>query len=406
MLQDLKYSLFLLGGLFLLLSCDSSSDDDTLPTISSLPTLYVDTDEMAVVEDVYDYVGAMGQLVENGKSSFKEHLGIRGRGNTTWSAPKKPYRLKFDNKVSPLGMSPDKSWVLLANYYDPTMLRTEAATYLSSISNLEFTPRFYFIDFVLNGVYNGVYQIGDKVQKDKRRVNVGDNGFLMEIDYRASSSYITIRVPHIDCPVLLHPRSTELTDEEGYNYISNFMNEADAHLFADDFTDPENGWQKYLDMDSFVDWYLINEIAKNNDAVFFSSCYMSLKRGGKLKMGPVWDFDSAFGGTSTNNTHLTEGLWIANADWYARLFEDPAFVARVKERFAHFYSSRSALLQMIDTQSKKLEEGAIRNEKIWHRLSENEISDEEILRLYRQEVDYLKDWIQRRFEWLNTEFAK
>ena len=115
MLQDLKYSLFLLGGLFLLLSCDSSSDDDTLPTISSLPTLYVDTDEMAVVEDVYDYVGAMGQLVENGKSSFKEHLGIRGRGNTTWSAPKKPYRLKFDNKVSPLGMSPDKSWVLLAN---------------------------------------------------------------------------------------------------------------------------------------------------------------------------------------------------------------------------------------------------------------------------------------------------
>ena len=120
---------------------------------------------------------------------------------------------------------------------------------------------------------------------------------------------------------------------ERYNWIRDYVRNAENALYGDNFMDPENGYAKFIDVNSFVDWYLVNEITKNNDAVFFSSCYMNIASGGKLKMGPVWDFDLALGNINYQNNFDPEGFWVKNSVWISRLFQDPTFVDLVKQRY-------------------------------------------------------------------------
>ena len=152
-------------------------------------------------------------------------------------------------------------------------------------------------------------------------------------------------------------------------------------------------------MDSFVDWYLINEIAKNNDACLFTSCFLNLQRGGKLKMGPIWDFDMAFGGTSANSNDDPKGFWIRKTPWFKRMFEDPAFKARVKERFDYFYSHRYDIMKEIDDNVKYLQYSVVENEHKWSILKSSAPWDK-----YQKTVDNLKDWILQRFEWLKANY--
>jgi hypothetical protein len=154
-----------------------------------------------------------------------------------------------------------------------------------------------------------------------------------------------------------------------------------------------------MDMDSFVDWYLINEIAKNNDACLFTSCFLNLQRGGKLKMGPIWDFDMAFGRTSANSNDDPKGFWIRKTPWFKRMFEDPAFKARVKERFDYFYSHRYDIMKEIDDNVKYLQYSVVENEHKWSILKSSAPWDK-----YQKTVDNLKDWILQRFEWLKANY--
>ena len=376
-------------------------------TNTGLPVLWIDTEDGAEIVSKDDYLNAHFKLVENDTNEGVTELDgqIKGRGNTTWLAPKKPYRLKFNEKEGFLGEPKDKSWVLLANYFDKTMIRNATAFYMGDISHLEYTPHFHFVDVVLNERYQGTYQLGDNLNISKNRVNVGDDGFLLEIDAKAETEDVTFNTEFIGHPINIKDPDVQIEDDN-YNYVKDFVNTAESVLFSDIFTDKNKGWQHYLDLDSFVDWYLINEITKNNDACFYSSCYMNLKRGGKLKMGPLWDFDIAFGNINYNGCDTPDGFWIKNVTWYDRLFQDPVFVARVKERFDYFYNHQDDILNFIDEQvrylSRSVEENDIRwdiiNSKIWPR--ENVIGD------YQDEIKFMKDWLKERFEWLKGEFDK
>ncbi len=285
------------------------------------------------------------------------------------------------------------------------MIRNATAFYMGSISNLEYTPHFHFVDVILNGRYHGTYQLGDKLKISKNRVNVGDDGFLLEIDYRAENEEDSryLKVGHIGRSVSIKEPDVEY-DDENFNYIKDFMSEADAALFSYTFTDPENGWQKYLDMDSFVDWYLINEITKNNDAFFYTSCYMNLKRGGKLKMGPLWDYDIAFGNVSFNGCDTPDGFWIKNVTWYTRLFQDPAFVARVKERFDYFYNHQDDILNFIDEQVQYLSRSVEENDIRWDIIKSSVYPRFNVIGDYQDEIDFMKDWMKERFDWLKEAF--
>lgn len=379
-------------------------------THTGLPVTIINTPNNQEITSKEEYVenSLMTILQTDISDEFCELANMKGRGNSTWAQPKKPYAIKFNKKQSLLSLPDDKSWVLLANYLDPTLLRNDLAFYMGhELTSLDWTPHYQQVDLMLNGQYKGIYQLGEKVKISKKRVNVGDDGFLMEVDTRATQEEDAryFYVNNISVPVNIKDPEVEYDDED-YNYAKSYMEATDAALFANNFIDPEEGWQKYMDMDSFVDWYLINEIAKNNDGIFYSSCYMNLKRGGKLKMGPLWDFDIAFGGypwepRASEISNVVENFYIKDVKWFKRLFQDPAFVARVKERFNEIYAQRQTIFDHIDENAAKLINKIYEENRLWGQICDPSSSDSEVKVAYQAKVDALKAWISARLEWLN-----
>ena len=381
-------------------------------SFTGLPMMYIVTDGLREVTSKEDYIHATMSLTEDVRTRaagdvVEASVNIKGRGNSSWKFPKKPYRLKFDEKVSMLDMHKDKSWVLLPNYNDKSMLRNSLAFYMSKISNLDYTPEAHFIELIFNGKYKGTYQLCEKLKNANHRVAVGDDGFLLEIDSRApgeaDSRYF--QVPHLENVVNIKDPEIEYSDE-GFSYIRDFVIKADEALFGSKFTDPNVGWQAYLDMDSFVDWYLIQEIGKNLDGSFDTSCYMHLARGGKLMMGPMWDMDVAYGNIDQANQscYRPTGFHIKNVQWYSRLFRDPAFVARVKERFNYFYRHQNDILANVNADAQYLKYSAQENNDVWGVLNVKTWPNFNIWGSYQNEVQDLKEWFVTRMEWLKTQF--
>lgn len=381
-------------------------------SFTGLPMLYITTDGLRDVTSKDTYIGANLVLKEDVRTRaagdvVESRVNIKGRGNSSWKFPKKPFRLKFDQKVSMLDMHKDKSWVLIPNYNDKSMLRNSLAFYMSSISNLDYTPESHFVELIFNGKYWGTYQLCEKVKISNHRVAVGDDGFLVEIDSRApgeSGSHF-FQVPHLENVVNVKDPDEELTDE-GLRYVRDFIVKADAALFSSKYTDPNVGWRAYMDMDSFVDWYLIQEIGKNLDGNFDTSCYMHLARGGKLMMGPIWDMDVAYGNIDQANQscYRPTGFHIMYVQWYSRLFKDPAFVRRVKERFNYFYRHQNEILANVNADAQYLKYSAQENNDVWHLLNTYTWPNYNVWGSYQNEVQELKEWFVTRMNWLKTQF--
>ncbi len=383
-------------------------------SLTGLPVMYIDTDGGRKVDSRENYVRAHMKFVEDVRTRgpgdvMEANLRIRGRGNSTWGQPKKPYRLQFDDKISFFGEHKDKSWVLLANYCDKSMLRNDLAFYIGKTSRLNWTSSSHFVDLVLNGSYQGTYQLAEKVEISKHRVDAGDDGFLVEVEARAADDSLGtwFYVPYIAYSIEIKEPDVAVNSPE-YHYIRNYMIDASEALFSPNFRDPDKGWQKYLDMESFVDWYLIHEIAKNEDSMFHFSTFMNLRRGGKLKMGPIWDFDIAFGNVKEKNTTamLPEGLMLDWSYWYQRLMEDPVFVAKLKERYEYFYSHKQDYMYRVDTYAQYLKNSAYENQMKWRNLYHYTYKQYDIWGAYQNEAQSLKDWLDRRMEWLKNQFAR
>lgn len=377
-----------------------------LVNFTGLPVIKIYTEGSAAIKSKDVYLKADISVDGAGEyPDFNGKMKIKGRGNSTWTFPKKPYKIKFDNKQGLLGEKADKEWVLLANYNDKSALRTDAAYFLGSQSNLDWTPKGKFVELFVNDVYLGTYQLAEGVNVSESRVNVSDDGYLLEVDQfsrmEAGDVYFTTK------RILVNIKEPGLVlNDTKFNYIKKYVADAENALYGENFLDPENGYRKYLDVGSFVDWYLINEIAKNNDAVFYSSCYMNMKPGGKLKMGPVWDFDIAFGNVNYNQNQDVQGFHIRQSQWINRLFQDPQFVTAVKTRFAYFKSRKSALLENINKKSVMLKWSATENNNKWNTFYNNIHPNYAVMGSYDNEVQYLKSWINKRFDWLDAEFTK
>lgn len=341
-------------------------------------------------------------LFENTESEMK----IRGRGNSTWFVhPKKPYQMKLPEKSEIMGMPEDKKWLFLAEYSDKTFLRNKTAFELGHLSVLEWTPSSYFADVVINNEYNGTYLISQKVEEGKNRVDLNNNGYILEIDqlerldaddvyFYSSKFLINIKEPELSYA------SPE------YEYITNYISEFETALFDTDFANPQTGYQKYVDIDSFVDWFLINEIAKNVDAKDWSSIFMNLVVGEKLKMGPIWDFDLAFGNVNYAESEFPEGFWVKDHKWIERMFEDPIFVSKVKTRFAYFRSNESEIYESIDNNANMLRLSMEANNERWDVLGNWVWPNSQVFSTYQEEVDYLKFWINKRMIWMNSALSQ
>lgn len=300
-------------------------------------------------------------------------------------------------------MPADKRWVLLSNYGDNTMLRNHTAFELGHLSALDWTPSSAFAEVFVNGTYQGTYQITQKVEESRNRVNITNEGFLLEIDYASKKEQDGVYIRTQKLQVKIKDPSDIKYGSSEYSYLKEYFIAAENALFGDQFDDPEVGYSKYLDVASFVDWYLINETVKNNDAVNLNSGYFNIIPGGKLKMGPIWDFDITFGNLAYNGKNNHEGFSVKHAIWITRLFEDPNFVQKVKDRFLYFKGKKELILQGLREKANELEWAQEENDRVWKTIGNTERFDynAEALGSYESEIEFLASWIEKRFNWLD-----
>ena len=391
----------------ILISCSEEETENVFPVLE-LPKIIIETENFNDIDSKENYIEGTFKFISNDYDfdDFEKPIVIRGRGNSTWQMPKKSYQFKFDEKFSLFNLPEDKKWITLANYSDKTMLRNALAFELGYMSVLEWTPEFHFAELQINGNEIGLYQFMDKVETGKsNRVNIGD-GFLLEVDQldRIDDDDISFWTEKKLLFVVKDPDlkwgSAELEE------IKSFVKKTENVLYGNEFDDPIVGYSKYIDIDSFVDWYIINEIAKNNDAIFFSSVYMNYIPGGKLKMGPIWDFDIAFGNINYNNNEKIDGFYVKNAPWIERLFQDKFFVEKVKSRYNYFYNNKSTIMDKSNFYSNQLAQARERNESIWKILGKYVWPNNVYFNSFYEEQNYLNNWISNRMDWLYVEINK
>jgi hypothetical protein len=380
---------------------------------TGLPRILIDTNSTPI-DSKEDYVE--GFISVKGGLEFEDlaaqEMKIRGRGNSTWAMhPKKPYQLKFRDKTAMLTMSKDKKWLFLAEYSDKSLIRNKISLDLGAMSNLEYTPKGVYAEVFLNDNYNGTYLITQKVEVKSNRLNLPDNGYLIEIDqdHRIDPDDVffkpTIFTQFHGANVFNIKEPSVDFDSVEFNLIKDHINNFEAVLFGANFKDDQIGYRAYIDMPSFIDWYLIQEIAKSVDAQWYSSIYFNYVPEQKIKMGPLWDFDLSYGNVDYGDgPEYTNGFWIKENPWYKRLFEDPAFEKEVKERFMYFYNNKSVILSKIDVYAAHLERSQVQNYQVWPTLGTYVWPNPVWYNTYDKEVTHLKDWISRRMNWLHGEF--
>ena len=379
---------------------------------TGLPIIYVNTNGVAI-DSKEDYVEGVASIIggENYPDLVEAEMKIKGRGNSTWWQGgvwgKKPYQIKFDDKTEVLNIPKDKKWVLLAELSDKSLIRNKISREMGDISRFDYVPKAEYVELFINDQHAGTYLIGQKVEESKNRVNIGDKGYLIEIDQtnrideddvyfttdgwsKFPSNLFNIKEP-----------SLELNSSE-YNLIKNHIINFEEALFGDNFTDANLGYRAFIDLDSFIDWYLINEICKNQDAATYSSIYFNYIPGEKIKMGPLWDFDLAYGNVDYSNATYPEGFHIKSNPWYKRMFEDPYFNSLVKDRFLYYETNLDMLLNKIDLIEKYLEKSQQKNFEIWPILGQYVWPNPVYYDTHHEEVEHLKDWIEQRMTWLKT----
>jgi hypothetical protein len=377
---------------------------------TNLPIIHIYTDGSAPIVSKDDYIEGIVDV--DGWRDFENlnnvSMRIRGRGNSTWQHPKKPFQMKLSDKSSFLGMPSDKKWLFLAEYSDKTMLRNKIAFELGYMSNLEWTPDSEFAEVFINDEYNGTYNITQKVEESDNRVAIGDNGYLLELDQlsRIDPDDVYFESVITDKFIInIKEPSLEKTSDE-YTFIKNLIKDFEEALYSNDFQNDENGYKKYIHLESFIDWYLINEITKNVDSQWYSSIYLNVTPGEKIKMGPLWDFDLAFGNTDYADTEYYEGWWVRYNPWYERLFQDPAFTEMVKTRFNYFKNNEDYIIQTINIYSDKLKWAQTKNNEKWDTLGKYVWPNPVFYDTYDEEINHLKEWYLNRMQWLDDAFKE
>ena len=337
---------------------------------TGLPILYLDTQYGAAIVSKTDYVKGALTLQDGEDVSAPVSCNVRGRGNTTWYWPKKPYLLKLDEKTSFFGFPAHKRWVLLANFMDRTMMRNLVAMKVASMTSLEWTPRCRSVELVLNGKPQGTYLLIEQVRVDKNRVNV-KNGYLFESDFHFDNEIQWID-PHGRCVersdgipfAVKDPDSDEITPQQVQDAKDLIARTAEA-IYGPDFRDPDKGYAAYIDVDSFIDYWIVFEVMGNHELGNPGSVFYHWSKGGKLKAGPCWDFD--WGVLSyTANPKAQTGLLLRDACWYARLFDDPDFRTRTRNRFRELLPQLQTIPAYIDETEAYLSRSAELNFSMWN----------------------------------------
>ncbi|GAB1415366.1 hypothetical protein MASR2M117_07720 [Paludibacter sp.] len=404
-----------------------------LPTLTNLPTVNIHTVNAENITSKEVYIkGIVSFVYDDGTKFYTDSLQIRGRGNNSWTHPKKPYRMKLFNSVKLMGLpAKGKNWTLINNYGDKTLMRNILAFDFARRLEMTYVSPAIAVDVVLNGDYKGCYQLCDHIDVRKNRVDVEEmtpfdltGGYLIEIDAYASAEPKKFTSNQYRIPVSIkYPDDDEITPAQE-SYIAEQFNKLTNAVSASNFKDPFNGYQKYLDIESFLRHFLVGEFSGNTDTYW--SVRMSKKKDDdKFYIGPVWDFDLAFENdwrtypliqNAQNRGNEWMALWNGGTsaagntkDMLRRIFTDSSANQRLKDIYAEYRDenkiSKTLLETVVDSCENLLINSQNLNFKRWPIMLTKVHENPVIYGSYVSEVDNVRSYINQRMDWLDSKLA-
>lgn len=357
------------------------NDSILIQTGLSIPHIEIITEEdLAEIPDKINYKDA--KFFVNGFGSFDNistDVSIRGRGNSSWGFEKKPYRLKFDKKLSLCGLPKAKNYVLLANYTDASLMQFVIATKIAQMLEMPYTNKVVPVDVTLNGIYKGAYLLTNKPGINAGSVDIDeDNSIMWELDVNYDEDW-KFKSEIYQLPVMA---------------VDPDMNEDLFEMWKADFNEMEKAAivlnaKEYVDLDMFARYLLVNEILANNEIGWPKSVKMYKTLGEKYKFGPIWDFDIACGyvlstGEAYTTTQIEKPVWINPL--FDDFIQEEEFKSAIKLHWEFIKAHKSEIFDFIETYAEQIKNSAHRNTKLWSHYDDWEDSIEE-----------LKNYLEMRF---------
>lgn len=376
---------------------------------SPIPHLVIDTDQHAKIESKDEYLYADLTVTANGwGSDYSGRTRIKGRGNSTWGLPKKPYRLKLDEDVSILNLAAEKDWVLLANFIDPTLMLNAVAFKIGEMLELKYTNHAIPVDVTINGAYAGSYMLTEQVERSKSRVDIHKkNGVLLELDINYDEDY-KFMSNNYSLPVMV--KDPDLNDFEGVEKEELFQKiKSDFHQFEDEVASalyPNSKYKDYIDIESLVKYLITYNLTQNMEINHPKSTYMYKDEEGKYFMGPIWDFDWAFDyeGTGVHFGGLDKALFrrlgssSTGYTFFSRFMEDPEIKALYKVTWQKFRTEKMAsLLAYIDFYAAHITDSQKKDYQAWKQAPNYPGTTN-----YTYKINQLKNWLEGRANYIDS----
>lgn len=400
--------------LLLLVSCKKESTEPAVYRPSyGVPSLTIVTDHSAPVTTKEERVPCTIKFFKEESTTpvFTETAKIHIRGNATAGYPKKPYKIRFDEKVSVCGFPENKDWVLLALYCDHSLIRECYVHKLAEKVGLPYQIHHQHVAVTLNGESLGIYLLVDQVERATSRIDIDDDGFIIERDAYYSREPLNFMTPHGNPFTFKYPDAEHqkiVEGDEEYNFIKKYVSDFETALYSSDYKDPEKGYRKYIDAESWAKWYLVMELSGNMD----TNHYMVLRNhGSKLERGPAWDAEMSFGlaasganGWATPSEGIkptVDGSYRRHWTYYPQIFSDPYFVGLVKKEWDKLKPQMSSIHSEMSEFAKTLNKAQSYNFKIWPILNEYTSVGLVYFGDWQKEVDYVDNFLTEHTKWFD-----
>ncbi len=342
-----------------------------------LPTVMIETPQSVAVESKTEWTKncKLTLLDPNGELLFIDTAAqIRCRGNSTYEMPKKPYALKLSERIEVLGMRSHRRWCLLANAFDRTHLKNDVAFHIGKMTALKWTPCGQFVVVSLNGKEQGLYYLCEQIKVDTARLALAEigssdvygeavtGGYLLEYD-KYFDGVFKFRTAVKKFPVNIKSPDEDIIKPIQAKYIVDYVNHVESLLYVEQSSFEE--LEKWMDMDSFADYYLVSELTFDKELNRPRSVFLYKDRGGRLSAGPIWDYDWAW--CRVNKT----GLALSKSLYYDRLLELPDFITLLCTRWSFLRSSLDGIGKYIEEQSFLLRGQSLHDRYLWQQISKN-----------------------------------
>ncbi len=385
--QNIVYNLTSTEGLKKQYNVSINWDDN-------IPQINVVTNGGAAINSKDIYVQA--DISINGKKIYEDYKGstqIRGRGNSTWSFPKKPYKLKLDTKASLFGLAAAKDWILLANYLDGMHMLNPVAMKIGKLLNMPFTNNIIPVELTINGQYQGIYMLTEQIEVKKSRIDIDSTGILLQLDTNFDDPW-KFKSTAYQLPVMI--MFPDILNASEVTPIKNQFEKLESLVARSDF--PNNSYLDYLDAESVANYFLVYMLTDNEEINHPKSTYIHKTATGKWTMGPIWDFDWAYSYEksfvyfSSSNKPLFWSPPSVGTSFFSKLMTDPRIKTLMKQKWADFKSTKlNELLTFVDDYAFTIEGARNRDYQKWKRGNSN----------FKNDVTLLKTWLKDRSSYMN-----